>query len=162
MTPEMKAEIMRDKAHYEQALRRIEWKHTETNGMFCNGYFAKVAKEYHVKVTYQPVDVFSRFIDAASKEHERLWTKVDKSEYTGTDEEIMQQMQQEYISNAYLKKEVDDAYDQLKIELSEIDAEYRVAVDSTDDKTIIVADSALKFLEKFGLNVIVIFSNHFA
>lgn len=50
MTPQMKAEIMSDKAHYEQALRRIEWKHTETNGMFCNGYFAKVAKEYHVKV----------------------------------------------------------------------------------------------------------------
>jgi len=63
---------------------------------------------------------------------------------------------EEYISNAYLKKEVDDAYDQLKIELSEIDAEYRVAVDSTDNKTIIVADSALKYLEKFGLNVICI------
>ena len=45
---------------------------------------------------------------------------------------------EEYISNAYLKKEVDDAYDELKIELSEIDAEYRVAVDSTDNKTIIV------------------------
>lgn len=58
-------------------------------------------KEYHVTVAYQPVDVFSRFIDAASKEQERLWTKVDKSEYTGTDEEIMQQMQQEYIANAY-------------------------------------------------------------
>ncbi|MBR4693327.1 MAG: zinc ABC transporter substrate-binding protein [Bacilli bacterium] len=63
---------------------------------------------------------------------------------------------EEYISNAYLKKEVDDAYDELKIELSEIDAEYRVAVDSTDNKTIIVADSALKYLEKFGLNVICI------
>lgn len=38
MTPEMKAEIMGDRAHYEQALRRIEWKHTETNGM---GYTIK-------------------------------------------------------------------------------------------------------------------------
>ena len=46
----IKAEIMKDKAHYEQALRRIEWKHEETGGVFCNGYFAKVAKEYHVKV----------------------------------------------------------------------------------------------------------------
>ena len=45
-----KAEIMKDKAHYEQALRRIMWKNEETNGMFCNGYFSKVAKEYHVKV----------------------------------------------------------------------------------------------------------------
>ena len=63
---------------------------------------------------------------------------------------------EEYISNSYLKKEVDEAYDELKIELSEIDAEYRLAVDSTDNKTIIVADSALRYLEKFGLNVICI------
>ena len=63
---------------------------------------------------------------------------------------------EEYISNSYLIKEVDDAYNELKIELSEIDAEYRVAVESTDNKTIIVADSALKYLEKFGLNVICI------
>lgn len=63
---------------------------------------------------------------------------------------------QEYISNTYLMKEVDEAYEQLKIELSEVDAEYRVSVDSTNNKTIVVADSALKYLEKFGLNVICI------
>ena len=62
----------------------------------------------------------------------------------------------EYITNTYLMKEVDEAYEQLKIELSELDAEYRLAVESTNDKTIIVADSALKYLEKFGLNVICI------
>lgn len=65
----------------------------------------------------------------------------------------------EYVTSTYLKKEVDTAYDELKIELSEIDAEYRVAVESTDNKTIIVADSALKYLEKFGLNVICIDSD---
>ena len=62
----------------------------------------------------------------------------------------------EYVTSTYLKKEVDDAYDELKINLSEVDAEYRLAVDSTNNKTIIVADSALKYLEKFGLNVICI------
>ena len=60
----------------------------------------------------------------------------------------------EYISSTYLTKEVDQAYEDLKIELSELDAEYRVAVESTNNKTIIVANSALKYLEKFGLNVI--------
>ena len=60
----------------------------------------------------------------------------------------------EYITSTYLIKEVDQAYEELKIELSELDAEYRVAADSTDNKTIIVANSALKYLEKFGLNVI--------
>ena len=63
---------------------------------------------------------------------------------------------EEYINSNYLKKEVDEAYNELKIELSELDAQYRVAVDSTDNKTIVVADSALKYLEKFGLNVICI------
>ena len=65
----------------------------------------------------------------------------------------------EYITSTYLKKDVDDAYNELKIELSEVDAEYRVAVDSTNNKTIVVADSALKYLEKFGLNVICIDSD---
>ena len=62
----------------------------------------------------------------------------------------------EYASSAYLKKDVDDAYDELKINLSELDAEYRLAGESTDNKYIIVGDSALNYLEKFGLNVICI------
>lgn len=66
---------------------------------------------------------------------------------------------EEYITSTYLQKEVDDAYDKLKIELSELDADYRVAVESTEHKTIIVADSALKYLEKFGLDVICIDSD---
>lgn len=45
-----RAEIMSDKEHYNQALRRIEWKHQETDGAFANGYFATVAKEHGVKV----------------------------------------------------------------------------------------------------------------
>ena len=65
----------------------------------------------------------------------------------------------EYITNSYLKKEIDERYEELKIKLSEIDADYRVAVDSTNNKTIIVADSALKYLEKFGLEVICIDSD---
>ena len=66
---------------------------------------------------------------------------------------------EEYITSTYLQKGVDDAYDKLKIELSELDADYRVAVESTEHKTIIVADSALKYLEKFGLDVICIDSD---
>ena len=65
----------------------------------------------------------------------------------------------EYISNTYLKKEVDEKYDALRITLSEVDADYRVAFESTDNKTIVVADSALKYLEKFGLEVICIDSD---
>ena len=65
----------------------------------------------------------------------------------------------EYVVSNYLKKDIDDKYNDLKIKLSELDAEYRVAVDSTNNKTVIVADSALKYLEKFGLQVICIDSD---
>ena len=65
----------------------------------------------------------------------------------------------EYITSTFLKNEVDEKYNELKIELSELDVEFRVAFDSTDNNTIIVADSALLYLEKFGLNVICIDSD---
>ncbi len=60
----------------------------------------------------------------------------------------------EYITSTYLAKEVDSAYNKLKIELSELDADYRVTVDNTDNKIIVASDPAFKFLEKFGLTVI--------
>lgn len=59
----------------------------------------------------------------------------------------------EYVTSNYLKKDIDNAYEELKITISEVDADYRVAVDSTNNKAILVADSALKYLEKFGMQV---------
>ena len=59
----------------------------------------------------------------------------------------------EYVSSNYLKKDIDTAYEELKITISGVDADYRVAVDSTNNKSILVADSALKYLEKFGIEV---------
>ena len=60
---------------------------------------------------------------------------------------------EEYISSNVLKTEIDEAYDNLKVELSELDAKYRIDVDNTNNKIIVVANSALKYLEKFGLEV---------
>lgn len=60
---------------------------------------------------------------------------------------------EEYISSNVLKTEIDEAYDALKVELSELDAKYRIDVDNTNNKIIVVANSALKYLEKFGLEV---------
>lgn len=62
----------------------------------------------------------------------------------------------EYTSSTYIEKDINEAYEKLKIELSELDADYRVAVENTNNKTIVVANSALKYLEKFGLDVICI------
>lgn len=60
----------------------------------------------------------------------------------------------EYITSNYLSKQVDKAYNKLKVDLSELDADYRLTVENTNNKTIVVADSSLKYLEKFGLKII--------
>ncbi len=66
---------------------------------------------------------------------------------------------EEYATSTYLEKEIDEAYEKLKVELSELDADYRVAVENTNNKTIVVANSSLKYLEKFGLEVICVDSD---
>ena len=60
---------------------------------------------------------------------------------------------EEYATSTYIKKDIDEKYKKIKVELSELDAEYREAVNNTPNKTIVVADSTLKYLEKFGLTV---------
>ena len=60
----------------------------------------------------------------------------------------------EYITNSYLKKEIDKNYEELKVELSEVDAELRLTASNASRKKIIVNSDALKFLEKYGFEVI--------
>lgn len=60
----------------------------------------------------------------------------------------------EYITSTYLQKDIDKRYNKLKIALSELDADYRVTIENTKNKTIVVNNSSLKYLEKFGLTVI--------
>lgn len=66
---------------------------------------------------------------------------------------------EEYITSNVLKEEVEEKYETLKIALSELDANYRLTIENTNDKTILVNNSALKFLEKFGLEVYCIDDN---
>ncbi len=60
----------------------------------------------------------------------------------------------EYIKSAYLLEDIDKNYEDLKLVLSEIDAEYRLTIDNADNKTLVVANSALKYLENFNANII--------
>ena len=62
----------------------------------------------------------------------------------------------EYISSNVLIDEIDVAYDNLKVELSELDASYRIDVENTNNKIIIVANSTLKYLEKFFLDILML------
>lgn len=61
---------------------------------------------------------------------------------------------QEYINSSYLNKEIDKNYETLKVELSELDAEIKLTYENATNKTIIVGNDVLKFLEKYGFNVI--------
>jgi len=61
---------------------------------------------------------------------------------------------EEYISNSYLKKEIEKNYETLKVMLSELDAELRLTASNASKKTIVVNSDALKFLEKYGFEVI--------
>lgn len=60
----------------------------------------------------------------------------------------------EYISNHYLKEEIEANYENLKLEISNIDAKFNLMKDSTDNTTIVVDDNTFKFLEKYGFTVI--------
>ena len=60
---------------------------------------------------------------------------------------------QEYLENTLLKNEIDDNYENLKVEISELDADIRLAVENAPYKTIVAADNAFRFLEKYGVTV---------
>lgn len=60
----------------------------------------------------------------------------------------------EYMTNSYLEKEIDKNYEQLKVLLSELDAEIKLTASNATRKTIVVNSDSLKFLEKYGFEVI--------
>jgi len=60
----------------------------------------------------------------------------------------------EYIENGYLKNEIQEKYDNLKIEISNIDAKFRLMNGSTDNQTIVVDNNTFKFLEKYGFTIV--------
>ncbi len=62
----------------------------------------------------------------------------------------------EYIGNTYIKLEIDEKYNELKMILSEIDANYKTTIENATNKTIYCNNKAFLFLEKYGLSVIVI------
>ena len=62
----------------------------------------------------------------------------------------------EYSSSTVLKNDVDEKYEELNVKLSELDADYRIAVENAKNKTILISNSSLKYLKKFGFDVICI------
>lgn len=62
----------------------------------------------------------------------------------------------EYINSTYLIKEIDEKYEKLKLELSELDADIKLTIENASKDTIFTNHKALKYLEKYGLTVYVL------
>lgn len=101
-------------------------------------------------------------IDAAmdmgyTNEEEEIW--LDPSNFLMMARNIKEGFK-EYITNSYMKKEIDENYEKLKIDISEIDAETSLIVDNATNKTIVVADDLFLFLQKYGLEVLSLEDNN--
>lgn len=65
----------------------------------------------------------------------------------------------EYVENHYLKEEINENYDNLKIKISNIDANLKLISENANHTTIVVADDSLKFLEKYGFTILSLQNN---
>ena len=59
----------------------------------------------------------------------------------------------QYITNHYLKNEIDENYETLKLEISSLDAKFKLMAENASDKNIVVSKDLFKYLEKYNLNV---------
>ena len=126
--------------------------YSNTNLFIFNGLTNE--KEYVAKMFKYNKDL--KIIDTTSSmeitnEIDELW--LDPSNFLMLAQNIRLGFK-EYISNHYLIEEIDKNYEQLKIEVSNIDAKLKTMVESTNKDTIIVSNDLFKFLEKYNLNVI--------
>lgn len=59
----------------------------------------------------------------------------------------------EYLNSTIISSEIDTNYEELKINISSIDADLKEMAENAEDKNIIVQDDELTFLSKYGLKV---------
>jgi len=98
-----------------------------------------------------------KFIDAASNiyydyEIQELW--FNPSNLLAMAQNIVDAFG-EYIENPYLLKEIEENFNSLKIELTQIDASFKKLYENSTTKTLIVSNDMFKFLEnKYNIKVI--------
>ena len=61
---------------------------------------------------------------------------------------------EEYINNTYISKNIEKNLNDLNVKISEIDAELRLTYTNSKYKTLVVTSNSLKFLEKYGFEVV--------
>ena len=83
--------------------------------------------------------------------NEELW--LDPSNFLMLAQNVRNGLK-EYVSNSYLRNEIDSRYEELKIEISNIDASLRLLAESSTTRYLLVDDNTFKFLEKYGFEII--------
>jgi len=66
----------------------------------------------------------------------------------------------EYIDNTFLKQEINEKFQELKLILSSVDASFKTTIENASKKTIYTNSKSLTFLEKYGLKVNVVDKNY--
>ena len=59
-----------------------------------------------------------------------------------------------YMTNTYMKKELNSKYELLKVDITELETELKKTSDNSVNNTIVVSDESLSFLKKYGFKVI--------
>ena len=62
----------------------------------------------------------------------------------------------DYVTNTSILEAIDTNYENLKVTISEYDAELKLVAENAANKKIIVANNTFKFLEKLSMQVIII------
>lgn len=82
---------------------------------------------------------------------EELW--LSPSNYLMLAQNIKNQLK-EYVTNKYIKEEIDQNYGTFKLSISEIDAELKIIAENAPTKTLVVSNDMFKYLEKYGFEII--------
>lgn len=61
---------------------------------------------------------------------------------------------EEYVTNTSILESINKNYDDLKVKVSELDAELKLVAENAANKKLIVANNTFKFLEKYGFEII--------
>ena len=97
-----------------------------------------------------------KIIDTASSmkynyEIEELW--LDPSNFLMMAQNVKDGLN-EYISNHYIKTEISDNYEALKIEIAELEAKLRKVTTESDNKIIVTSNNLFNFLTKYDIEII--------
>ncbi len=59
----------------------------------------------------------------------------------------------EYITNGVLRKQIDQNYEKIKLDISELDADIKLLVENANDNHLLVSNNSLNFLSKYNVEV---------